>query len=105
MEDEQVGTGQEAHLSQPTAIHHETQFEGEVQPRVDQARVYDSFDKRLESLINEFSMESASGTPDFILASYLRSCLNNWNMHIQERDKWFRGSVQPTGTQPDPDPK
>ena len=29
-----------------------------------------------------------SDTPDFILAKYLRRCLENFNETLQERDKW-----------------
>jgi hypothetical protein len=55
-----------------------------------------AFEQQLESLINKFSLESASMTPDFILASHLRSCLDNWNTHIKQRDKWWSANI-PSG--------
>lgn len=48
-----------------------------------------SFEKKLEQLINEYSKEKGSDTPDFILAQYLSECLYNYNRTIKERDKWF----------------
>ena len=47
------------------------------------------FAKELEHLINRHSVENDSDTPDFILASYMMSCLSAWNTHIQQRDGWY----------------
>lgn len=47
------------------------------------------FQKELCALINVYSQENASHTPDFILASYLQACLDTWNLHTRERDRWF----------------
>lgn len=46
------------------------------------------FRKELETLINKCSMENGSNTPDFILADYLVSCLENFNAIMTARDKW-----------------
>jgi hypothetical protein len=48
-----------------------------------------SFEKKLEQLLNEYSKESGSDTPDFLLAEYLSDCLHNYNKTIRARDKWF----------------
>jgi hypothetical protein len=48
-----------------------------------------SFVKELELLINKYSMENGSNTPDFILANYLKSCLEVFNKTIEERTKWY----------------
>lgn len=48
-----------------------------------------AFQDELQSLLNRSSQENASHTPDFILASYLQSCLDTWNLHTRERDRWF----------------
>ena len=45
------------------------------------------FEKELEQLINKYSIENESNTPDFILASYLRDCLNAFNKITEERDR------------------
>lgn len=47
-----------------------------------------NFEKDLEQLINRYSMESGSNTPDFLLASFLKDCLENWNRHTKQRDEW-----------------
>lgn len=47
------------------------------------------FEKELADLINRHSLENGSNTPDFILAKYLRKCLETYNEIIGERDKWW----------------
>lgn len=47
------------------------------------------FKKELVVLINKYSMENGSNTPDFILAEYLTSCLTCYEDVITRRDKWF----------------
>jgi hypothetical protein len=47
------------------------------------------FEKDLTALINRHSLENGSNTPDFILASYLRSCLDNFNRISRWREKWY----------------
>ncbi len=48
-----------------------------------------TFKKELAELINRYSLESGSDTPDFILANYLSNCLVNFDDIIKERDKWY----------------
>ena len=50
---------------------------------------YIEFEKRLESLINELSMENDSDTPDFILAKFLTECFRNFNRMMQVREEWY----------------
>jgi len=57
------------------------------------------FELELTELINKHSIENGSNTPDFMLAAYLVSCLNNWNTSIMEREKWY-GRVKPTVSAP-----
>lgn len=47
------------------------------------------FMDELEALINKYSMENESDTPDFILAQYIGRCLDNWNQTTHQRDKWW----------------
>ena len=49
----------------------------------------ETFEKKLEHLINEYSRENGSDTPDFILAAYLERCLLNFNETLQARTKWY----------------
>jgi hypothetical protein len=43
----------------------------------------------LEQLINKYSQENQSNTPDFILAGYLEDCLSAYNRALQAREKWY----------------
>jgi hypothetical protein len=48
-----------------------------------------NFRKELENLINKFSMENGSNTPDFMLADYLIDALNNFEKITKKREKWY----------------
>ena len=47
------------------------------------------FEKRLSALINEYSKENESDTPDFILARYLNAVLDNFNAAVKDREQWY----------------
>lgn len=47
------------------------------------------FKKDLSDLINRYSMENESNTPDFILAEYLADCLNSFARAQAYREKWY----------------
>ena len=49
------------------------------------------FEKELESLINRYSMESGSNTPDYILVNFLKNCLDNYHNATRLRDNWYGG--------------
>jgi hypothetical protein len=48
-----------------------------------------TFEQAIEHLINRYSKENDSKTPDFILAQYLLSCLSAWNVGVQQRETWY----------------
>lgn len=48
-----------------------------------------NFKKELEELINKHSMENASNTPDFILASYMLDSLIAFDCAMQRREQWY----------------
>ena len=50
----------------------------------------DNFKDELTSLINIHSEESRSNTPDFILAQYLRDCLNAFNGAVEASAEWHK---------------
>lgn len=52
-----------------------------------------TFEQELESVINRFSKENDSNTPDFILANYLSMCLDAFNKTSLEREKWYGKSL------------
>ena len=47
------------------------------------------FEKELAELINRFSKENDSDTPDFILARYLNAVLDNFNAAVKDREQWY----------------
>lgn len=49
------------------------------------------FEKELEKLINKYSIENGSNTPDFLLTKYLMGCLHNYNSATNARDKYLTG--------------
>lgn len=55
------------------------------------------FKKELENLINKYSMEAGSNTPDFILSEYLTGCLENFDQTLEAREKWYGRTVTKTG--------
>lgn len=48
-----------------------------------------TFEDELRQLINRFSLENESNTPDFILADYMCHCLSVFNMVTKRREKWY----------------
>jgi hypothetical protein len=49
----------------------------------------DAFVQDLMALLNRYSMEQASETPDFMLAEYLMRCLETWNATTAHREQWY----------------
>lgn len=56
------------------------------------------FEKELDHLLNCHNMELASNTPDFILAQYLKGCLDVFNTAIQQREGWYGRDPRPSET-------
>jgi hypothetical protein len=53
------------------------------------------FRYELEKLINQYSIENGSNTPDFMLAGFLNSCLDAFDHAVRERDKWYGVHLSP----------
>lgn len=51
------------------------------------------FTKDLEGLLNRYSAENKSGTPDFMLATYLLGCLAIYEETTLNRDAWHSGET------------
>lgn len=49
----------------------------------------DGFRQELQHIINKYSQETESGTPDFILAEYMFNCLKAYEKATVNRDKWY----------------
>ncbi len=63
-----------------------------------------TFEKDLEHLINYYSKENGSDTPDFILANYLSRCLDAFNDTLQEREKWYGREINEKSIEAGEDP-
>ena len=61
----------------------------EVVIQIDKLLESSSFRKELEILINRFSKENGSDTPDWILSEYLVKCLEAFDLATVRRDIWF----------------
>lgn len=48
------------------------------------------FRRDLEQLINKYSMENGSNTPDFALADYLMDALDAFDKACNTRTHWYR---------------
>lgn len=48
-----------------------------------------SFEAELVGLLNKYSMENGSGTPDFVLARYLVACLRAYDVAVNARCDWY----------------
>jgi len=53
----------------------------------------ETFRSELEQLINKYSLENGSDTPDFILTEYLQRCLENFDITVQQREQWYDRSI------------
>jgi len=51
------------------------------------------FKQELASLINRYSYENGSNTPDFIIAEYLIDCLDNFNKTTNKRTEWYKDNA------------
>ena len=53
-------------------------------------------ESELCSVLNRYSTENASNTPDFILAQFLLGCLAAWNIGVQQRETWYGRDARPS---------
>jgi hypothetical protein len=50
-------------------------------------KIFLEFESKLETLINQESIDVVSKTPDFVIARYLTECLKNFIFITNERDR------------------
>jgi hypothetical protein len=48
-----------------------------------------NFENDLRELINRYSKENDSDTPDTILAQYMNDCLKSFTEATRARDRWY----------------
>lgn len=49
----------------------------------------------IQRTLNRHSQENMSGTPDFILAQYLKNCLYAFSVATNQREKWYGRQQNP----------
>ena len=54
------------------------------------------FEEELSALINRYSKENDSNTPDFILANYIGNCLFAFTEATQQRETWYGRDPRPS---------
>jgi hypothetical protein len=59
------------------------------QIKTEQIGIEPNFETALSNLLNCYSMENVSNTPDFILAEFMMRCLMTFNTATKRRDDWF----------------
>lgn len=59
------------------------------------------FKSELTRLINSFSKENGSDTPDYILAEYLQGCLDVFDKAVSKRSDWYKVLDNDTPNQKD----
>lgn len=64
------------------------QGSGEVQP-IPGVEIVSDFQKELSAVINKYSRENMSDTPDFLLGEYLERCLVAYSIAVTKRDQWY----------------
>jgi hypothetical protein len=58
------------------------------------------FEEELQKLVNRFSIENGSNTPDFVLAGFLVYALHAFDHAVQKRDNWYGIDPRPGGDSP-----
>jgi hypothetical protein len=61
-------------------------------PRIDEivmSERMDQFESDLATVVNRYSRENVSNTPDFILAEFMERCLNAFESASKRREDWY----------------
>lgn len=75
---------------------------GSVPPPHEELQKEISFRQELSQLLNRYSRENTSGTPDYILANHLGRCLDSFDQTMIERENWYGRSIKPSPSIEDP---
>jgi len=59
------------------------------------AREMTALEEELRAVINRCSAENGSDTPDFLLAGYLVSCLEAFDVAVRQREIWYGRGPKP----------
>ena len=62
--------------------------------------MHQGFKHELTALLNKYSLEGGSDTPDFLLADYLVQCLAVFDVTIAHREAWYGRPLTTRATAP-----
>ena len=62
---------------------------------VEERQDYQEIVSDIARVVNKYSLEQESQTPDYILAEYMLKSLSDLNRLMRDRDYWYYGSVDP----------
>jgi hypothetical protein len=54
-----------------------------------------TFRRELTSVLNRYSKENGSNTPDFLLADYLIECIKTFDKVTRHREQWYSSVFKP----------
>lgn len=56
-------------------------------------------EKDIEVLMNQYNVDTMTDTPDFILASYVMTCLRNYMVTKTDTEAWFGKRITINGVE------
>ena len=70
-----------------------------------QTQPEDKFQTELQDLLNRYSKENGSDTPDFVLAEYMAMALKSFDYCVRYREAYYNRAPAVKGADPDLTPK
>ena len=65
---------------------------------VEERQDYQEIVRDLAKVVNKYSLEQESQTPDYILAEYMLKSLSDLNRLMRDRDYWYNGNYSALGS-------
>ena len=62
---------------------------------VEERQDYQEIVRDIAQVVNKYSLEQESQTPDYILAEYMLKSLSALNRLMRDRDYWYFGTEDP----------
>ena len=65
---------------------------------VEERQDYQEIVRDIAHVVNMYSLEQESQTPDYILAEYMLKSLSDLNRLMRDRDYWYNGNYSALGS-------
>lgn len=87
-------------MSVPTCVTCKAKFfslkeDDQIQEEVQKQYKLIQLKEKITTVINKLSLESLSDTPDWIIAEYLKRCLENFSTIVKMRDSYYSEDRRP----------